>query len=119
VAGPLADGLSRCEIHDVTYGKLEQCATCRAQRAGTAAATSPKADTSPLRVKAADYRLRELVCWQGFEAQIADDPHVAVKLSDQAGKWAGRADELESRLLEFEHDQWLIEQDRERRGGGN
>lgn len=106
-----------CPKHDKHYSKLEQCGACRAERAGAVVKGSPKADTSPLRVKAAEYRLREIAMWQAASAQIGADPHVAVKLSDQAGKWAGRADELEHRLLEIEHHQWMLEEDKRRRGG--
>lgn len=116
---PLADGEKHCPKHDRYYSDVEQCSECRAERSAAPRATSPKADTSPLRVKAADYRLREAACWEQFSARLKEDGHLAVKLSDQAGKWAGRADELETRLLEIEHDQWLIEQDRLRKGGGN
>lgn len=108
-----------CAAHNRKYGKLEQCPQCRHEAMSGKHVGAPKADTLSLRVKAAEYRLREYACWAAFETALAYDPHVAVKLSDQSGKWAGRADELEMRLLELEHDQWLIEQDRERRSGGN
>ena len=111
------DGQKHCPTHDVWYGKLEQCSVCRAERAGSAPAASPKADTKPLRVKAAEYRLREYEMWTASKGMLIDDPHVAVKLSDQSGKWAGRADDIEVKLLEIEHHQWMLEQDRLRRGG--
>lgn len=109
--------MPRCDEHNVDYGKLEQCSACRAERAGATATQSPKADTTPLRVRAAEYRLRELAMWNAAKLAIADDPHVAAKLSDQSGKWAGRADDLEVKLLEIEHHQWMLDQDRQRRGG--
>jgi hypothetical protein len=107
---------NRCALHDVSYGKLEQCSVCRAERAGGVKAGSPKADTSGPRTRAADYRLNQAACWDGYKTNLTDDPNVAVKFSAESGKWAGRADELEMRILEIEHDQWLIEQDRQRRG---
>ena len=80
---------------------------------------SPKADTTNVRVRAAEYRLCQASCWEEYKQNLREDPHVAVKFSAEAGKWAGRADELEMRILEIEHHQWLMEQDKLRRGGGN
>ena len=106
-----------CPTHDRHFGKLEQCGDCRRARANDAATGSPKADTSAVRVRAAEYRLCQSSCWQGYADNLKDDPHVAVKFSAEAGKWAGRADEIELRLLDIEHHQWMLEQDKQRRGG--
>jgi hypothetical protein len=119
VAQPLAPGKKYCPLHDVTYGALEQCSTCRSDRSGAVASESPKADTLPARIKAAEYRTYQLSCWSEYSANVKDDPHVAVKFSAEAGKWAGRADEIELRILEIEHHQWMLEQDKQRRGGGS
>jgi hypothetical protein len=129
VASPVESGY--CAKHDKRYGKLEQCSECRKSRGITVKQESPKADTATVRVHAARYRLNEAACWNEFKRYSAVDltagsedddpvqidPHVAVKFSAEAGKWAGRADELEMRILEIEHDQWLREQKRIMGGG--
>lgn len=117
MAAPLPDGVRRCELHDIQYGKLEQCSGCRAAQTVAVKQGSPKADTTKIRAVAADYRLNQASCWSEYTTNLSDDPHVSVKFSAEAGKWAGRADELEMRILELEHDQWLIEQDRLLSGG--
>jgi hypothetical protein len=120
-----------CAKHDRGYGKLEQCADCRASRGVTVKPGSPKADTSTIRLHAARYRMREAACWNECKRYssidlTADDkggtppkldPQAAVKFSAESGKWASRADELEMRILEIEHDQWLREQKRLMGGG--
>lgn len=113
----LPDGQKLCPTHNVQYGKLEQCSVCRSERSGAIVAGSPKADTSGARINAARYRLNEAACWCELQANTADDPNVAVKWSAESAKWARLAAETEQQLLEIEHDQWLIEQDRKRRGG--
>lgn len=105
--------------HGKPYGGVERCGECRAARSVEVRTGSPKADTAPARTRAAEYRLYQASCWSEYAANVKADPHVAVKFSAEAGKWAGRADELEMRILELEHDQWLMEQDRQRRGRGN
>lgn len=110
---------NHCAIHDVRYGKLEQCSGCRASRSVTVTPGSPKADTSAKRVNAAAARLRELACWSECQGQMADDPNVAVKWSAESSKWARLAMELEAQITEVEHDQWLREQKRLLGGDGN
>ncbi len=117
MAHPLPPGKKQCPEHDVIHGALEQCSVCRSLRSGSIVAGSPKADTSGARVNAARYRLNESACWAELQANSADDPNVAVKWSAESAKWARLAAETEQQLLEIEHDQWLIEQDRKRRGG--
>lgn len=106
-----------CPTHDQHYSKIEQCSVCRAERTGAVPPQSPKADTLTARTHAARYRLNELACWEQVKANTADDPNVAVKWSAESAKWARLAAETEQQLLEIEHDQWLMEQDRKRRGG--
>ena len=108
-----------CAKHERHYGKLEQCADCRAARSASVAPGSPKADTSPLRVIAARYRLNEAACWDVFGTIVRDDVNGAAKMSAESGKWATRADELESKIIEIEHDQWLRDQKMLLGGGGN
>jgi hypothetical protein len=118
VAGPLPDGQKRCLIHDITYGKLEQCSACRAARSVTVKTGSPKADTSAKRVHAATARLRELACWDACQLAMATDGNIAVKWSAESTKWARVAAEIEAQITEIEHDQWLRDENM-RMGGGN
>jgi hypothetical protein len=60
-----------------------------------------------------------MACWERAQLAWTDDGHVSVKFSAESGKWAGRADELEARLLEIEHDQWLRDEKQRMSGGGN
>ncbi len=113
----LPAGKQRCPHHDIVHSAIEQCSVCRAERSGSIVAGSPKADTSGARANAARYRLNELACWTELKTNTAADPNVAVKWSAESAKWARLAAETEQQLLEIEHDQWLIEQDRKRRGG--
>lgn len=106
-----------CPTHGTAYPKLERCPDCRSAATNKIQVGSPKADTSRARTRAAEYRLNQAACWEGFTTHKLEDPHVAVKFSAEAGKWAGRADELEMRILEIEHHQWMMEQDKLRRGG--
>lgn len=108
-----------CSTHNTHYSKLEQCPVCRAGAGVVVKTSSPKADTTQKRVNAAAARLRELSCWNEAGTQMHDDPHVAVKWSAEAGKWARIAMELEAQITELEHDQWLVEQKRLLGGGGN
>lgn len=108
-----------CDIHKRSYSKLEQCAECRGAVGVTVKVGSPKADTTTKRVHAAEARLRELACWSESGSQMREDPHVAVKWSAEASKWARIAMELEDKIDELEHDQWLVEQKRLLGGSGN
>lgn len=106
-----------CDTHNVDYPRVGQCAKCRAEAAAASPTESPKADTSPARIRAAEYRANQYECWGAAVAAKIEDPQVAVKWSAEAGKWAGRADLIELKLLEIEHEQWVFEQDQKRRGG--
>jgi len=106
-----------CDTHDVDYPRVGQCPRCRVDAAAVRGNESPKADTSVARVRAAEYRANQFECWGQSMASKIDDPQVAVKWSAEAGKWAGRADLIELKLLEIEHEQWVFEQDQKRRGG--
>lgn len=107
----------RCDVHNRALGRLEQCPDCRAEKTGAAQSGSPRADTSGARVSAARYRLNEGECWVACQARKLDDPQVAVKWSAESMKWARLATETEMKILEIEHDQWLVEQDKQRKGG--
>jgi hypothetical protein len=76
----------------------------------------PKADTASARVNAANARIRELACWSNCTAATAEDPGNAVKWSAESAKWARVAMEIESKILDIEHDQWLMHEDRKRGG---
>jgi hypothetical protein len=117
-----------CATHDCHHPKLERCPQCRAARNSIIKVASPKADTTELRILAATARLREAACWNEFKRYSSPDlesdtpteidPHIAVKFSAETVKHARLAMEIESKVAELEHDQWLIEQDRAR-GGDN
>lgn len=98
--------------HGKPYGGIEQCGECRASAGSAIASSSPKADTSKARKAAAEYRLREFALWDAAKATWLDDPNATAKLSAESGKWAGRADDIEMRILEMEHEQWLVDQKR-------
>jgi hypothetical protein len=117
VAGPLPDGQKRCSLHDITYGKLEQCSASRAERSSSVKTGSPKADTTAKRVNAATARLRELACWDACKLAMADDGNIAVKWSSESAKWARLAAELEAQITEIEHDQWLRDENMKMHGG--
>ena len=120
MATSLGAGQKRCPKHtDVVHSSIEQCGQCRAERAVAVKACSPKVDTTQKRVNAAEARLRELACWNECASQMRDDPQVAVKWSAESSKWARVAMDLEEKITEIEHDQWLVEQDRLRGGSGN
>jgi hypothetical protein len=116
-----------CATHERHHPKLERCPDCRAARASIIKVASPKADTTELRILAATARLREAACWNEFkryssvdpESDEDPDPNVAVKFSAETVKHARLAMEIESRIADIEHDQWLVEQDRARSGGDN
>lgn len=116
---PLDTTAGYCADHDRHYPPLERCPDCRAAKRGEIRSGSPKANTENVRIRAAEYRLCQSSCWEEYRSNIKEDPQVAVKFSAEAGKWAGRADELEMRILEIEHHQWMVEQDRLRKSGGS
>lgn len=105
-----------CAKHDQHYGRLEQCAKCRAARSIVVSATSPKADTSELRLRENEYReadkyLRRMGRdW--LDNGTAQERNVALKAFDAAAKYARIALEIHQSLKELEHDQWLVEQKR-------
>jgi hypothetical protein len=123
VATPLGADEKLCPTHDVVYGKLEQCAQCRAARAITVKVSSPKADTRELELRESEYReadkyLRR-VARELMEEGTAQERGLALKAFDAATKWARLALEIRTSRLELEHDQWLVEQKRMLGGGGN
>lgn len=112
-----------CPKHDAHYSKVEQCGTCRAERAGSVAVASPKADTHELDVREQEYReadkfLRR-IAREWLDDGTAQERNVALKAFDTAAKYARLALEIRTSRLELEHDQWLVEQKRKLSGGGN
>lgn len=112
-----------CPKHDKHYSKLEQCGACRAERAGTVAVGSPKADTRELELREQEYReadkyLRRMAR-EVLDDGTAQERGLAIKMFDAASKWARLALEIRTSRLEMEHDQWLVEQKRKLSGGGN
>jgi hypothetical protein len=123
VAASLPDGQKHCAIHDVVYGKLEQCSACRSARSITVKTGAPKADTAELRLRESEYReadkyLRRLGR-EWLDDGTAQERGLALKAFDAASKWARIALEIHTSIKELEHDQWLVEQKRLLGGGGN
>ena len=112
-----------CPTHNQHFGKLEQCAGCRAGRRAAATAESPKADTRELELRESEYReadkflrrkAREIL-----DDGTAQERNLAIKMFDSAAKWARISLEIRNQRLELEHDQWLVEQKRKLSGGSN
>jgi hypothetical protein len=123
VAQPLPPGVRRCELHDATYGALEQCAECRRSKSVTVKTGAPKADTHELRLREQEYReadkfLRR-VAREVLDEGTAQERGLAIKMFDAAAKWARLSLEIHTSIKELEHDQWLVEQKRALGGGGN
>jgi len=123
VAQPLPPGVRRCELHDATYGALEQCAECRRSKSVTVKPGAPKADTHELRLRESEYReadkyLRR-IAREWLDDGTAQERNIALKAFDAAAKFARIALEIHTSIKELEHDQWLIEQKRLLGGSGN
>lgn len=112
-----------CALHDVTYGKLEQCSACRAAHATSARTESPKADTSELATRESEYREADKYLRkkgrEWLEDGTAQERNVALKAFDTASKFARISYEIRQWRLEIEHEQWLAAQKRALAGGGN
>jgi hypothetical protein len=122
VAAALPPGVNHCAVHDIRYGKLEQCRACRAERSATVKASSPKADTKELRLRESEYReadkfLRR-IAREILDEGTAQERGLAIKMFDAAAKWARIALEINTSMLEIEHDQWLRDENMRMRGGG-
>ena len=118
-----ADGQKHCALHDVTYGKLEQCSGCRAAKSIGVKDQAPKADTHELRLRENEYReadkyLRR-IAREWLDDGTAQERGIALKAFDAAAKYARIALEIHTSIKELEHDQWLIEQKRLLGGAGN
>jgi hypothetical protein len=122
VAAALPPGAKHCAIHDIQYGKLEQCSRCRAERSAIVKTGSPKADTKELRLREAEYReadkfLRR-IARETLDEGTAQERVIAIKMFDAAARWARLALEIHTSILEVEHDQWLRDENMRMRGGG-
>jgi hypothetical protein len=123
VAQPLPPGVRRCELHDVTYGALEQCSACRAAKGISVKAGAPKADTHELRLREQEYRetdkyLRR-IAREWLDDGTAQERGIALKAFDAAAKFARISLEIHTSIKELEHDQWLVEQKRLLGGSSN
>jgi hypothetical protein len=118
------DEQKHCDKHGASYGRLEQCPGCRAERSIAVKEGSPKADTKELRLREQEYReadkyLRR-IAREWLDEGTAQERNVALKAFDAAAKYARIALEIHTSIKELEHDQWLVEQKRLLgRGHGN
>lgn len=111
-----------CEIHNIRYGKLEQCSGCRASKGIEVKSGAPRADTRELHLREQEYReadkyLRR-VAREWLDDGTARERGIALKAFETATKYARLALEIHASIKELEHDQWLVEQNR-LLGGGN
>lgn len=111
-----------CPTHSRHFGKLEQCADCRTARRDSAiASTSPKADTRELELRENEYRTdakylrRKAREW--IDEGTAQERNGALKAFDAAAKYERMALEVRLMRLEFEHDQWLRDENMRMSGG--
>jgi hypothetical protein len=123
VGAPIPEGKRHCQLHDVLYGKVEQCPRCRADRSITVKQASPKADTHELKLREDEYReadkfLRR-IGKEWLDEGTAQERNAAIKAFDAASKWARLALEIRTTRLEIEHDQWLRDENMKMRGDGN
>jgi hypothetical protein len=117
-----ADKRPYCTIHDQRYSAIEQCSGCRASKGIEVKSGSPKADTRELRLRETEYReadkyLRR-TAREWLDEGTAQERGIALKAFETATKYARLALEIHTSILELEHDQWLVEQNR-LLGGGN
>lgn len=115
--------LRHCPTHDVWYGKLEQCGSCRAAHSSVVRVRSPKADTHELEVRESEYREADKYLRkkgrEWLEDGTAQERHVALKAFEAATKYARLAYEIRQWRLEVEHEQWLAAQKRMLAGNGD
>ncbi len=119
---PLDPNLKRCEIHNETFGKLEQCSKCRASRGISVKTASPKADTRELQLREDEYRSAEKYLRRKGEEWLEGterERNLGLKCFDTATKYARLAMEIRQARLEMEHDMWLRDQKALLGGGGN
>lgn len=102
--------------HGIAYGGIEQCGDCRRAKASSAKQRRELVDTTAKRKLAVAARNKEDECWKQCVETTRDFPVYAVKWSAESAKWARIAMDLEKEISEYEHHQWLVELDRERRG---
>lgn len=109
--------------HGIMYDGLEQCARCRETKSAGPTTSSPRVDTRGLEEMEKEYRdldgfLRHLAC-KIFDPSegMPNERHLAVKMLDNAAKWARLALDIRAERLEIQHDQWLVEQKRMLDGG--